>query len=448
MTDETTDEPDGTNSDGAIARFRDGLDELVDTETFGWKRDLLLIVVTMLATYVAFGLLGILTGVSVNETAGFLQTVTFFAAVFALLTLALNLHWGYTGLFNIGVAGFMAVGVYTMAVLTADPTGTPAGLGLPIPVGVIGGTIAAGLVGAVIALPALRVRADYFAIITLGFSEIVRLSITSGSLRQIEVGERIYGTGGGSGIRYTPVDTVIPWLLDFSLVGFVGDVLYGVGAAVGVSESIVNRLLYAAVIIAFVVLFYLLLYRIARSPFGRILKAIREDEIVARSLGKNTQVAKIKVFTLGCALMGLAGILWIGSRSFVTPESFMPIVTFYIFVALIVGGSGSNTGSVLGGFVFAAFLWEGPRFVRTILRTNLDVRSPQTIYDAVVELAALDPMPLVGYLVGALDEIRWIMIGTVLVVLMIYRPEGLLGDRKEIAAATDLSRRSGGESDE
>ena len=439
------------DSDDAGSRIdvlRDRLGLLVDTKSFGWKRDLLLVVVAMFVTYVAFGLLGILTGVSVNETVGFLQTVTFFAAVFALLTLALNLHWGYTGLFNIGVAGFMAVGVYTMAILTADPGGSPAGLGLPIPIGVIGGTIAAGLVGAVIALPALRVRADYFAIITLGFSEIVRLSITSGTLRQIEVGERVYGTGGGSGVRYTPVDTVVPWLLDFSVVAVVGDVLYGVGEVVGISQSIINRLLYALVIIAFVLLFYLLLYRIARSPFGRVLKAIREDEIVARSLGKNTQLAKIKVFTLGCALMGLAGILWIGSRSLVTPESFMPVVTFYIFVALIVGGAGSNTGSVLGGFVFAAFLWEGPRFVRTILRSNLDVRSPPTIYDAFVELAALDPMPLVGYFVGSLDEIRWVIIGVVLVLLMIYRPEGLLGARKEIAAATDLSRRSRGESDE
>jgi len=215
MTDEIEDDatdPPTEGGDGGDT-FRDRLGALVDTESFGWRRDLLLIVAAVFVTYVAFGLLGILTGVSVNETTGFLQTVTFFAAVFALLTLALNLHWGYTGLFNIGVAGFMAVGVYTMAILTADPAGTPAGLGLPIPIGVIGGTIAAGLVGAVIALPALRVRADYFAIITLGFSEIVRLSITSGTLRQVEIGEAMYGTGGGSGIRYTPVDSVVPWLL-------------------------------------------------------------------------------------------------------------------------------------------------------------------------------------------------------------------------------------------
>ena len=439
-TDSNGTESDGTDGEKAPSTLTGSIDR--------WKSDLLLIVGLVFATYVAFGLLGIFTGVSINETAGFLQTVTFFAAVFALLTLALNLHWGYTGLFNIGIAGFMAVGVYTMAIMTASPDGTPAGFGLPIPIGVIGGTLAAGLVGAVIALPALRVRADYFAIITLGFSEIVRLSITSGTLRRIEIGERMYGTGGGSGVRYTPVDTVVPWLLEFSMLAYLGDILYGIGAFVGISQSIVNRLLYALVIITFVLLFYLLLHRIARSPFGRILKAIREDELVARSLGKNTQLAKIKVFTLGCALMGLAGILWIGSRSLVTPESFMPVVTFYIFVALIVGGAGSNTGSVVGGFVFAAFLWEGPRFVRTILRSSLDVRSPPTIYDAFVELVALDPMPMVGYFVGSLDEIRWVLIGVVLVLLMIYRPEGLMGDRKEIAAATDLSRPEGGEADD
>lgn len=439
-----------TDDEGMVSRLGTLTSRLVDSSgTVRWKQDLQTIVTLVFVTYVVFGLIGLLTGVSVNEVVGFLETVTFFAAVFALLTLALNLHWGYTGLFNIGVAGFMAVGVYTMAILTASPDGSPAGFGLPIFIGVIAGTIVAGVVGAIIALPALRVRADYFAIITLGFSEIVRLAITSGSLRQIEVDGTVYGTGGGSGVRYTPVDSVVPWLLDLPGIGLIAEVLYSIGNVVGVSQSIVDRLLYAVVIITFVVLFYVLLHRIARSPFGRVLKSIREDELVARSLGKNTQVAKIKVFALGCALMGLAGILWIGSRSLVTPESFRPIVTFYIFVALIIGGSGSNTGSVIGGFTFAAFLWEGPRYLRTILRSNINLEAPPTIYDAGVDLFALDPMPLLGYMVDSLDEIRWVLIGIVLAALMIYRPDGLMGGRKEIAAATDLSRRkTGGETDE
>ncbi|ARS88362.1 branched-chain amino acid ABC transporter permease [Natrarchaeobaculum aegyptiacum] len=425
-----------------------------------WANDLLLIAGFVLATYVFFGILGVLTGVSTNEIVGTLQSITFFGAVFALVALALNLHWGYTGLFNIGVAGFMAVGVYTMAILTASPDASPAGLGLPIWVGIIGGMVAAALVGLVAGLPALRVRADYFAIVTLGLAEIIRLALLSGSLRTVEIGGTEYGTGGGSGIRYTPVDSVVGWVLDLQLpvLDWAFGQLFAAAQILGIQPSIVENALYTAVLIAFVIAFYVFLSRIANSPFGRVLKAIREDELATRSLGKNTDRVKLIVFMVGCSLMGLAGILWMGSRSFVSPDSFMPIVTFYVFVALIVGGSGSNTGSVIGGFAFAAFLYEGPRFIRAIVRANADVRSPATVYDAFVAIGSGDVMPMVGYVVGSLDEIRFILVGVVLVLLMLWKPDGLLGHRTEIAAATDLSRRpattdgatatDGGETDE
>ncbi|TYT61362.1 branched-chain amino acid ABC transporter permease [Natrialba swarupiae] len=426
--------------------------KVTDNDLPQWATDLLLIAAFVAATFAGFAIVGLLTGVGLNETVGFMRLVTFFAAVYALVVLALNLHWGYTGLFNIGVAGFMAVGVYTMAILTASPDGSPAGLGLPIPIGVIGGMLASGLVGLVVSLPALRVRADYFAIVTLGFSEIIRLALLSGSLRSVEVGGTEYGTGGGSGISYTPVDSVIPWLLDVPGIGFVGDQFFAIGEMAGIQSSIIQSGLYTGVLIAFVVLFYLFLTRIAYSPFGRVLKAIREDELAARSLGKNTDRMKITVFVVGCMLMGLAGILWMGSQSRVNPDSFMPIVTFYIFVALIVGGSGSNTGSIVGAFAFAAFLWQGPRFIRSIVRANVDVRSPQTVYDAFLELASGDPLPMLGYVIGTLDELRFVLVGVVLIVLMIWKPDGLLGHRKELAAATDISRRptatDGGETDE
>ncbi|MEY7847580.1 branched-chain amino acid ABC transporter permease [Natrarchaeobius sp. A-rgal3] len=426
--------------------------KITDNDLPQWATDLLLIAGLVVATFAGFAIVGLFTGVGLNETVGFMRLVTFFAAVYALVVLALNLHWGYTGMFNIGVAGFMAVGVYTMAILTASPDGSPAGLGLPIPIGVIGGMIAAGLVGLVVSLPALRVRADYFAIVTLGFSEIIRLALLSGSLRSVEIGGTEYGTGGGSGISYTPVDSVIPWLLDRPVFGTIGGVLFDVGEAVGIQSSIIQSGLYTGVLIVFVVAFYLFLTRIAYSPFGRVLKAIREDELATRSLGKNTDRMKITVFVVGCMLMGLAGILWMGSQSRVNPDSFMPIVTFYIFVALIIGGSGSNTGSIIGAFAFAAFLWQGPRFIRSIVRANVDARSPQTIYDAVLELATGDPIPMLGYVIGTLDELRFVLVGVVLIVLMIWKPDGLLGHRKELAAATDISRRptatDGGETDE
>ncbi len=405
-----------------------------------WQQDLLYIVGLLAGTYAVFILIGLLFGVGTNQMAGVLQRVTLFGATFAMLTLALNLHWGYTGMFNIGIAGFIAIGMYAMAVLTAAPDGTPAGFGLPVWVGVIGGTIAAGIAGSIMALPALRVRADYFAIITLGFSEIVRLSVTSGSLRQIPVGDRVYGTGGGNGIGYTAVDSVVPWLLDLPGIGLIGNgIIAGVGS-LGISASVAERVIYTGLLIGFVLLFYLLLDRIGRSPFGRILKAIREDEMAARSLGKNTEYAKIKIFALGAALMGLAGILRYGRFSSTSPEQYLPIVTFYVFVALIIGGAGSNTGSVVGGFVFGAFLWEGPRFLRTVLRTNLNIQSPETIYEAILTTGS-EPLALIGYLIGSLDVLRWIVIGVILILLMVYRPQGLFGDRKEIAAAVDLSKR-------
>ncbi|MFC4543641.1 branched-chain amino acid ABC transporter permease [Halosolutus amylolyticus] len=441
-------------TDRALETLPDGVvDWITESGRPQWQDDLLLIGGIVLATYVLFAAIGLLFGVGANSIVGTLQQITFFAAVYALTALALNLHWGYTGLFNIGVAGFMAVGAYTMAILTAAPDGSPPGLGLPMIVGVVGGMIAAALVGFVAALPALRVRADYFAIVTLGLSEIIRRALLSRSLQEFDVAGYTLGTGGGSGIRAPSTGVVANYLLygsaDRSSDSTVlGDLLFNLG----IRESIVVNGVYTLVLIAFVVAFYLLLTRIAYSPFGRVLKAIREDELAARSLGKNTNRTKIKVFMLGCGLMGLAGILWQGSRTLVSPNNFMPIVTFYIFVALIVGGSGSNTGSVIGGFVFAAFLYEGPRFLRTIVRANFDVRSPPTIYDAFVDLGSGDPTALVGYAIGSLDEIRFIFIGVVLILFMIWRPDGLLGHRKEIAAATDLSRRpaatDGGEADE
>ncbi|WP_226481912.1 branched-chain amino acid ABC transporter permease [Natrinema amylolyticum] len=421
--------------------------KLTDSRRPQWQNDLLLIGGVMLATYAFFIAIGLLFGVSTNLIVGQLQQITFFAAVYALAALALNLHWGYTGLFNIGVAGFMAVGAYTMGMLTAAPDGSPPGLGLPLIVGVVGGMIAAALVGFIAALPALRVRADYFAIVTLGLSEIIRRALLSRSLQEFEIAGYTLGTGGGSGIRAPSTDVVADYLLYVGadrtgVPTALGAVLFESAESLGIQSSIVRNAVYTLVLIAFVVAFYLLLTRIAYSPFGRILKAIREDELAARSLGKDTNRAKIKVFMLGCALMGLAGILWQGSRSNISPNSFMPIVTFYIFVALIVGGSGSNTGSVVGGFAFAAFLYQGPRFIRTIVRALFDVRAPPTIYDAFVALGSGDPLPMLGYFIGSLDEIRYIFIGIVLITLMIWRPDGLLGHRKEIAAATDLSRRS------
>ena len=409
-----------------------------------WRRDLGLLAAFVGATYAGFFLIGSVAGLSTNLIVGRLLSITLVAAAFAVLTLGLNLHWGFTGMFNIGVAGFMAIGVYTMAILTApaDPVGSPVGgFGLPVWIGVIGGMVTAGAFGAVLSLPALRVRADYFAIITLGFSEIVRLTLLSGTFREISAGDQLYGTGGGRGIRYEPTSNVVEWLFGFPGMASLRESVEDLIASVGLSSTVVDRFVYALVVILCVIVAYVLLRRIVSSPFGRVLKAIRDDEIVARSLGKNTKKTKVVAFAVGAALMGLGGMLWLGRTGSVTPEEFMPIITFYVFIALIIGGSGSNTGAVFGAFAFAAFLWEGPRYFNRVIDAFIDIDAPSTIAGATAELLSLNVVPFISYFLDSLEEIRWIVVGVVLVGLMLYRPSGLFGDRKEIAAGTNLFER-------
>jgi branched-subunit amino acid ABC-type transport system permease component len=160
----------------------------------------------------------------------------------------------------------------------------------------------------------------------------------------------------------------------------------------GSIEPVLNSATYAVVLlVVFVTIYYWLLRRIGQSPFGRVLKAIREDEQVANALGKNTASFKIKSFMVGCALMGLAGILWQFRQGAVTPTAFRPRITFFVWVALIIGGAGSNTGSILGGAIFAAVLFQGPRYVKNVINNTIQLpNAPRTFAEAMGPL--LDPL--------------------------------------------------------
>jgi branched-chain amino acid transport system permease protein len=430
------------------------------------RHDAVKVVLLLLGTYLLFAVLvwNQNPDARLNSIANTLRLVTFFAAVYALLVLALNLHWGYTGLFNIGVAGFMAIGAYTYAIATrpVDPTisTAPAGLGLPIPVGVVLGMVVASVFGLLAALPALRLRADYFAIVTLGLSEIIRLSLQSSALDNFLRKTFGFGTGSGSGLRLDPgVDQPVRSL--FYVGGSraegvtpLGEAVFGVtdslslfGVGGGIGQNVVINWAYVVVLAVFVGAFYWLLNRIGRSPFGRVLKAIREDELVANALGKDVNLVKIKVFMIGCALMGLGGILWQGSQgSFSPTPQFLPVITFYIFVAMMIGGAGSNTGSVLGAIVFAGLLFEAPRRVGAFIRQQFaGEANPATVVDALGGLAAGNFDPFVVYVTEVrIAALQFVLLGVVLVILMQRRPEGLLGHRIEEAAAVDLSVRPGG----
>ncbi|PSP78091.1 branched-chain amino acid ABC transporter permease [Halobacteriales archaeon QS_1_68_20] len=430
------------------------------TDKFETTPDWQIVAVVMGIIYLAYIVSGFLIGFPLRGQINAIGNLTFYVAVFAMLSLALNLHWGYTGLFNIGVVAFMAIGVYTMAVLvkqplSQDPTAQIGGLGLPIPVGMAAGVVVATVFGLIVSLPALRLRADYLAIVTIAFSEIMRFTFLETSIKTFTLFGTETGLGGGSGLVFN-VPAPIDWLTSALYVrgpylDFVG--WFGTTLGIGNPKAVVDNLVYSIILVLVVVAFYWLLQRIGRSPFGRVLKAIREDEDVARALGKDTDWFKMQSFMVGCGLMGLVGVLWMYDQGAINPNNFRPRLTFYAWIALIIGGAGSNTGSVLGGAIFAALLFQGPVYAKNLVTTAVGSGSaPQTFAGAVAPLGNLDPGPFAYYVLGNINQLQIVFMGVVLIWLMHNRPEGLLGHRSEEAAAVDLTDRpvvsDGGEVDE
>jgi branched-chain amino acid transport system permease protein len=414
-----------------------------------WEQDavkLLALIAGIFGLYIAGGML---LDYGVRQQLNSIAQLSFLIGVFAMLALALNLHWGYTGLFNIGIIGFMAIGIYTTAILSKGATmsepaaGTTGGFGLPLWLGIIGGVVAAALFGGLVALPALRLRADYFAIVTVGISEIVRFTLLESSFQQANVFGHWVGLGGGSGLilDFDPTDQ---FLEAFGLLEPYGAFVEALGSQLGVGPNpkpVFDGFLYGLILLVFLVGFYVLLYRIGNSPFGRVLKAIREDEEATKSLGKDTNVFKIKAFMNGCALMGLGGILFYAEQGAISPNAFRPRITFFVWIALIIGGAGSNTGSVMGGAVFAAFLFRGPIFFKNIVQETFEVDAVNTFAEAVAPLGSADPFPFLAYTIDNMERLQLVIMGIVLIYLMHNRPEGILGHRKESASPIRLDRR-------
>ncbi|MFB6102571.1 MAG: branched-chain amino acid ABC transporter permease [Haloplanus sp.] len=422
-----------------------------------WEEDAVKITAVLVAIYGAYLLSGFVLGYSLRGQLNSIASLTFYIGVFATLSLALNLHWGYTGLFNIGVVGFMAVGIYVMAFVSKPLYGSGGaaqvgGLGLPIPVGILAGMVAAALLGFIVALPALRLRADYLAIVTIAMSEIVRFTFLSSTFQKFQFPHTLTGEttrvgfGGGSGLI---LDFPDPLLALIDVLGLSGayDTLVGlVGQVVANNpDPIVHSLVYGVVLLGIVTGYFWLLKRTGESPFGRVLKAIREDEDVARALGKNTDRFKIKSFMLGCALMGLVGILWLMGQGAVTPNFFRPRLTFFVWIALIIGGAGSNTGSVIGGAVFAAVLYQGPLYFQNLVTSVFQPGDAPGSFGPAISplLSTADPMPFLLYTLDSVRQLQLVVMGVVLVWLMHNRPEGMLGHRKETAAAIPLARTNG-----
>ena len=246
------------------------------------------------------------------------------AGLYALMALGVNLTWGMAGMVNLGLAGFFAVGGYATALLTKA--------GFVIPLGVAAGASAAALAGAGVALITARLRADYLAIVTLGFSESVRIVASN----------ELWLTNGSDGIAGIPG----PWRGVLSPGGF-------------------NVMFLAIVMVALGAVF-LLLQRLATAPFGRVLRALRDDEDVAAVAGKNVLLFKLKAFAIGGGVLGLAGALYAHYTSYIAPDIFAPLLTINIVLALVVGGIGNNFGAAVGATILVVLL-EGTRFAAPLL---------------------------------------------------------------------------------
>ena len=254
----------------------------------------------------------------------YLTTVAISAGIYALMALGVNLTWGMAGMVNLGLAGFFAVGAYATALLTKA--------GVAIPLGVCAGAIAAAATGALVALVTARLRADYLAIVTLGFSESVRIAAAN----------EIWLTNGSDGIAGIPG----PWR--------------------GVLPPEQFYMAFLAMLLVVLLVVFFIAQRIAFSPFGRVLRAIRDDEDVAGVAGKHVLMFKVKAFAVGAAVLGVAGALYAHETSYVAPDIFAPLLTLNIILALVAGGVGNNRGAVLGAVLIVVLL-EGTRFVAPLL---------------------------------------------------------------------------------
>src|SRR3954462_1017320 len=310
------------------------------------------------------------------------------AIVYCLAAIGLNVHFGYTGLLNFGQAGFMAVAGYAMSSFVA-----PGGLSFWL--GAVVGLALSGVLALLLGVPTLRLRADYLAIVTIAAAEIIRQTIGSVTLLKY--------FGGQDGLQ-----------------GFVSSFskLNPFTARIGIPGVVTWRpydfwaLLVCWLLVA---LCCLIVWALMRSPWGRVLKSIREDEDAVRSLGKNVYAYKMQSLVIGGVIGGLAGIISALQHSAINPSLFATDTTFFAYTVLLVGGAARVLGPVAGTVVF----W--------FLLSFLDLFFGQ---------ATAGTNPLIPDWIMDSNQaslMRFVFMGLALMLLMVYRPQGIFGDRRELA---------------
>lgn len=317
--------------------------------------------------------------------ASFAQLIGPSAIFYALLAIGLNLHFGYTGLLNFGQIGFALLGGYGVGIMTVTYQ-------QPLWVGILVGLLAAGALAIVLGIPTLRLRADYLAIATIAAAEVLRLIFRSTASDSV--------TGSTNGLygfadpftRFSPFDSS----KQYSILGvnFVGDDVW----AMLVGWTLV-------LVLCFFV------YLLSHSPWGRVLRAIREDEDAARALGKNVFVYKLQALVLGGVIGGMGGVFNALQTKSIHPDFYSTAQTFYAFGALLLGGAATVFGPVLGAMLFWFLL---------------------AVPDAVLRQAIAGPDPLLPLTDAQVGATRFILLGILIAVLMVFRPQGLLGRKREL----------------
>ncbi|OGF53213.1 MAG: hypothetical protein A2Z21_03380 [Candidatus Fraserbacteria bacterium RBG_16_55_9] len=346
-------------------------------------------------------------------------TYVLLSSVFALASLGLNVQWGDTGLFNIGVAGFFGVGAYVSAIVVQDPQNLAVGSGLegffghyfnqPFLIGLLTAMAASAVLAVIVGFATLRLRTDYLAIATIGIAETLRIfstnerTITEGTRGIPNIPQPLFDCL----VQQNPAKSLcqVPFLgIEFPQ--FLNPAQYS--------------WFYALIVIAVLVLGFLALERISRSPWGRVLRAVREDEDAASSLGKNVFRFKMQSLIIGAVIMAAAGSLTTHFFRFVDPQIFDAVErTFLVWVMLIVGGTGNNRGAIFGAFIMW-FVWNAPQNLNDVLPATLDT-----------------PLGKLNVAAQLFGPIRLILVVIALELILLFRPRGLLGEEKVTSTLVD-----------
>ena len=286
-----------------------------------------------------------------------------YIGIFGIICLSLNLEFGFAGLANFGKVAFFLTGAYTYALLSD--------IGVPFYLCLIAGALISAIFGLLVSRPALRLRADYLAIAVLAFGEILRLIVKS---------EKDFA-GGSWGMPVSPI---------FSTDSYLVYRLENIG------------LVFLCLFICFFVVQLL-----ANSPYGRAMRAIREDEVAAEALGKDRARFKAQAFMLGSAMAGLAGGLYAQYLQHVSPDLFMPMVTFTVWIMVLLGGPANNWGVLLGATLVEVFD-RGINILKDYIHLPVDP-----------------------------SDLQYILFGALIIFILLYRPQGLL---KESTVRTKVLR--------